>query len=88
VALCHVKLSVKLTVTNPAPASNRKGKYSSNHQFSGATVVARNPKQPPDMVLKLCKLTGMFTISTGYRRIFEPSTVGYWDVRPLYLVTG
>ena len=34
--------------------------------------------QPPGMVLKPVVNNGIFTISTGYRRISEPSTV--WDI--------
>ena len=39
------------------------------------TVDGRNPKQPPGMVLKPCPNNGIFTISTGDRRISSINSI-------------
>ena len=62
-----------------------------NNLLSG-TVDGRNPKQPPEMYKTLCIYIYLdnviFTISTGDRRISEPSTVWPSKYQPFSVSTS
>ena len=53
------------------------------HHFFRPTVDGRNPKQQPGMVLKPVVNDGISTANLNwlFRRILEPSTVLYWNLR-------